>query len=201
MTTAVMASAGRGCDPTVKTCPNWPGASLDVATGVGLADGRHRLVIEATDRGDNRASLQREVFIDNTPPAAPINLGVDGGDGWKPANRFTLRWTNPIQNAAPIAGADYRLCPAVSGACVTGSRNGVNLADIKDFVVPRPGDWTLTVWLRDAAGNSRPETSPPPVHLRFDPDPPESCCEAAGPGISGARSGRRDRCHLGHRAW
>lgn len=169
-----MARAGRGCDPTVKTCPNWPGAVLDVATATGIADGRHRLSLEATDRGDNRAALQRDVLVDNTPPAAPTDLAVDGGDGWKPTNRFTLRWTNPVQTAAPIAGADYRLCPVpvTAGPCLTGSRTDSKLAEIKDFAVPGLGDWTLTLWLRDAAGNSRPETSPPPMHLRFDPDPP-----------------------------
>ena len=90
-----MARAGRGCDPTVKTCPNWPGAALDVATANGLADGKHHLVIDAVDRGDNHATLARELLVDNTPPAAPLELAVDGGDGWKPANRFTLRWKNP----------------------------------------------------------------------------------------------------------
>jgi hypothetical protein len=197
-----MARAGRGCDPTVKTCPNWPGAALDVATANGIADGKHRLVIEATDRGDNRGALQRDILIDNTPPAAPSNLAVDGGDGWKPANLFTLRWTNPVQNAAPIAGADYRLCPvpATAGPCLTGSRNGSMLAEIGDLAVPRPGDWTLTLWLRDAAGNARAETSPPPVHLRFDPDPPANRAEAAGPRGPGADPRRRNRCHVGHRS-
>jgi len=90
-----MARAGRCCDPTVKTCPNWPGAALDVATANGLADGKHHLVIDAVDRGDNHATLARELLVDNTPPAAPLELAVDGGDGWKPANRFTLRWKNP----------------------------------------------------------------------------------------------------------
>ena len=81
--------------------------------------------------------------------------------------QIEVRWNNPPQNAAPIAGADYRLCPVAAGSspCLTGTQNGNGLLEIKDFAVPGPGDWTLAVWLRDAAGNSRPETSPPPVHL------------------------------------
>src|SRR4051812_2543241 len=30
----VRAQAGQGCDPTARTCPQWPGAGLDVATAV-----------------------------------------------------------------------------------------------------------------------------------------------------------------------
>jgi hypothetical protein len=178
-----MARAGRGCNPTLKTCPNWPGVALDVATTNGIADGKHRLVIEAVDRGNNRRALARDLYVDNTAPAAPRELAVVGGEGWKPVNRFAVAWKNPTQTASPIVGADYRLCPTVSAAksCVSGKRDGRDLALIKDLSVPSPGDWTLTLRLRDAAGNSRPETAAAPVHLRFDPDAPVLALEPQDP--------------------
>jgi hypothetical protein len=169
-----MARSGRACDPTVKACPDWPGAALDVATTNSIADGKHELVVEAVDRGDNHAVVRRQLKIDNTPPAAPGRLALGDGDGWRSVNRFTVGWSNPPQDAAPIAGVEYRLCPstATPGSCVTGSRDGLGLSELKDFEVPGPGEWTLTAWLRDEARNARPETAAPPVYLRFDPEPP-----------------------------
>jgi hypothetical protein len=168
----VMAQSGRGCDPTLKTCPDWPEASLAVATGNGIGDGKHTLALQAVDRGDNVGEAAREIRVDNTAPAAPQELAVVGGDGWKATNKFGITWKNPPQNAASIAGADYRLCSAAASTdCVTGSRAGNDLTSI-DLEVPRPGAWVLTLWLRDAAGNARPETAAAPVYLRFDADPP-----------------------------
>jgi hypothetical protein len=164
----------RGCDPTARTCPDWPGAALEVATGNGIADGKHSLRLEAIDRAGNAGAVARDIFIDNTPPAAPQDLVVDGGDGWKPANSFKLVWKNPSQNAAPIAGGVFKLCPAATptDGCVVGERSGSNVSEIKDLSVPTAGNWILSLWLKDAAGNAKPETAAPPLHLRFDPDPP-----------------------------
>ena len=169
-----MARAGRGCDITVKTCPDWPAAALDVATANGIPDGRHQLTLEAIDRAGNVGGISRELKIDNNPPAAPQDLAVEGGDGWHAANGFTVRWRNPAQTAAPIAAAEYRLCRAsgVASNCVSGRSDGAGITEINDLKVPSQGDWTLTVWLRDAAGNARPETAAEPVHLRFDAGPP-----------------------------
>ncbi len=170
-----MANADRQCDATLKTCPDWPGAALDVATGTGVSDGKHRLTLEAVDRGGNTGSISRDVLIDNTAPAAPLDLAVSGGDGWRSTNGFMITWTNPEQDAAPIAGANYRLCPASGdpAACISGSKGGRDVSKIEKLEVPKPGDWTLSLWLRDEAGNARPETAGPAVRLRFDPNPPE----------------------------
>jgi hypothetical protein len=167
------AQSGQGCDPTAMACPNWPGATLDVATADGTPDGKHQLTLQAVDRGDNVATLSRDVRIDNTPPAAPRDLAVADGDGWRAANAFTVRWTNPPQTAAPIAGAEYRLCRSGSTTdCVAGSKSASDIHELSGLPVPKPGDWTLTLWLRDEAGNARSETAAPPVHMRMDPDPP-----------------------------
>ena len=52
----VKAGAHRECDPTDTTCPDWPGASLTVATGSDVPDGPHTLSVQAVDRADNAVS-------------------------------------------------------------------------------------------------------------------------------------------------
>ena len=165
----------RDCDPTMKTCPDWPGVSLTVATGSDLSDGKHRLTVQAVDRADNVGELTRDLFIDNTPPASPRDVAVRTGDAWRPSATFDVTWKNPPQDFAPIAGAEYTLCPTapVVTPCVRGTKDARGVEALSGLQVPQPGDWLLTTWLRDAAGNSRPETAAPPVHLRFDPNPPQ----------------------------
>ena len=169
-----MAGRGQLCDPAAKTRPDSPAAAPDVATANGTSDGEHQLELQAIDRADNRGSITRTVKIDNTAPAGPVDLAVVGGDGWRPTNDFAVRWRNPEQDAAPIAGAAYRLCPAngPDAECVSGTQDAADITEMSGLTVPRAGEWTLSVWLRDAAGNARPETAAPPLHLRFDPDPP-----------------------------
>ena len=139
--------------------------------------------LQAVDRADNVSSPTREVLIDNTPPASPQDLAVVNGDGWKPTPQFEVRWRNPAQEFAPIAGLEYTLCPSppLVAACVRESRNGKALESLPGLQVPQPGDWMLTAWLRDEAGNARPETAAPPVHLRFDPTPPQVAIRPTDP--------------------
>jgi hypothetical protein len=178
----VMAADGRQCDPTQKTCPDWPGAVLSVATSGQLGDGRHQLAIQVTDRGDNVGTAAHDLLVDNTPPAAPEGLAVSDGDGWRAKNSFELSWRNPSQQAAPIVGAEYRLCRGDSKTdCVSGSRAKDGIDRISSLQVPAPGDWSLTLWLRDAAGNARPETAALPAQLRFDAEPPTLSIEPMSP--------------------
>lgn len=179
----VVSHADQACDPTLKTCPGWSRGPLEVDTASGIVDGEHELVLQAVDRGDNVGAISRKVRIDNTPPAAPVALRVVGGDGWRASNDFAVEWTNPPQSAAPIDGAEYRLCPAAGppADCLSGSRTGDRLTKLEDLEVPAPGEWTLAVWLRDAAGNARPETAAPPVTLRFDAESPSLGIRAQDP--------------------
>ena len=169
-----LAFTDRACDPTLPSCPDG-GAAFSVATWDGVGDGRHALILQAVDRGDNVAESRREIWIDNTPPAAPQGLSVEGGEGWKADNRFKFEWRNPPQaGTAPVSGIEYQLCPSGSAeGCVRDRKEGKNISTLSDLRLPRPGDWTVTAWLRDEAGNAAESTAAAPVHLRFDPDPPE----------------------------
>jgi hypothetical protein len=85
-------------------------------------------------------------------------------------NAFDVTWANPDQApGSPLAKVHWRLC-AADGACdaehvVDGAR-----AELRNVAAPRQGDWTLSVWLEDVAGNVA-EANAGTVHLRFGKDP------------------------------
>lgn len=173
----------RGCDPAGTACPDG-GGTYAVSTVDGVTDGEHTLTLQAIDRADNVAALSRTVRIDNTAPAGPQGLDVAGGEGWRSTNRFELNWRNPPQaGTAPVAGAEFVLCPAdgPSARCVRGGRDGAAIATIKDVAVPQAGDWTLKVWLRDAAGNADEKTAAPAVRLRVDATAPQVAIRPVDP--------------------
>ena len=173
---AEAAKQERGCDYTFPApCPNG-GGSLDVNTA-SFPDGRHTVTVQSTDAADNAGGDSRELLIDNTPPAQPESLSLDGGDGWRRDNLFRVTWTNPQENNAPISAAEYELCPAANApgdakGCQDGERAGDGIHEIDDLKVPAPGVWTLRLWLQDAAGNSDPQRAAAPLTLRLDQDPP-----------------------------
>ena len=144
-----------------------------------MADGPHQLTVQAVDSADNVSQDARVIYTDNTPPAAPGAAALDGGNAWRGADRFTVTWSNPPQSASPIVAADYRLCPSTdttrsSPSCVAGSATGANITRISDLKVPSDGDWTLTVALRDCAGNVSPASAAVVKGLRFDATAPEA---------------------------
>lgn len=156
-------------------CPN---GGLDVGIDTAkLSDGGHKLTLETVDSGGNPTQVTRTIQVDNTAPKAPASLAVEGGDGWRPANGFGVTWSNPApEGGAPVAAALYRLCLA-GGSCITGSKDAADVASLTDLQVPGPGDWELTVWLRDAAGNTDPNAVAQ-ARLRFDPTAPEVSFDA-----------------------
>ena len=157
------------CDYLVRApCPQ-EGFATTIETAAIAPDGRHRLSLEAIDTGGNPTVIERDVYVDNTAPGPPQDLTLVGGDGWRADNAFDVRWTNPREEeVAPLAGAEYELCPVGSDRCIRGSRSGSGLAAIEDLSVPAPGEYVLKVWLRDEAGNHDARTAAPAVHLRFD---------------------------------
>lgn len=142
------------------------GATVDTTR---FSDGPHRLHHCATDfAGNTGCTLEQTIYIDNTPPAHPRNLGLAGGDSWRKTDDFDASWQNPDQGvASPIAGASWRIAgPSGYDTGVRYSAGG-GLAALPDLAVPHAGTYTLSVWLRDEAGNEAP-TSAVSVPLRFD---------------------------------
>ena len=170
------------CDYTQRApCPN-QGFVGSLDTSAIKPDGPHNLTLEAVDTAGNPAQLSETIRVDNTPPAAPSGLTVDGGDGWRSSDDFSVSWVNPPSDGgAPIAGADYQLCPASGSACVTASQSGDGISSLNDVKVPAAGDWTLRLRLRDGAGNQTPDASAAVEHLRFDDTAPTVAIDPPNP--------------------
>jgi len=169
----------RSCDPhSSAPCGNG-GGSLDVDTRAFMkTDGRHSIAVEALDGGYNAVTISRDVWVDNTAPAQPQEVVLEGGEAWRSTNRFKVTWTNPPQTASPIAGVRFRLCPENApigdeSRCVRGERNGRDLRKLDDLQLPTGAAWRLQLWLRDEAGNEDPGRSVTLTGLRFDGDAPE----------------------------
>ena len=110
--------------------------------------------------------------IDNTPPAR-VDVAVEGGEAWRNTNDFVVAWANPPEgDRAPITGAGYKLCPAGAGSCTRGQQAGSDLSRF-GVAAPAPGEWTVSLWRRDAAGNETEAAASVPVALRYDPEPPQ----------------------------
>jgi hypothetical protein len=176
-----IAQRTNACDYTYPApCPQ--GTMSEAPQTAGFGDGIHTLTLTATDAAGNPASSARTILIDNTAPDAPQNLSVDGGDGWRAANDFTVRWTSPTNaTGAPVAAAEWDLCPASGTRCVHGEQAGDKIHEVDHIAVPAPGDYTVKVWLKDQAGNQDPRLSAPLVHLRYDDASPELALEAIDP--------------------
>lgn len=178
-----LAADRRSCDFTFASpCPQ-SASSFNVDTSSIKPDGPHTLVVETRDAGGNVQQVPRQVLIDNTAPDSPQALAVDGGESWSRNNAFSVRWRNPADNGgSPVAAAEYEICPAGGGACQRGSREGAGLSSLDGLSVPGPGEWTVRVWLRDAAGNADRRTASAPLRLRFDDEAPEAAFLPQDPG-------------------
>ncbi len=171
---ATFASHPFGCDYTTPRPCQDRSSAYDVPTA-GLADGPHEVVVGSADAAANGTEARRTVYVDNHAPGAPAALRVDGGEGWRATNGFSVAWANPGQGTgSPVAAARLRLCRLEDpSACAPERRvagRGVERAD--GLSVPDRGAWTLRVALEDEAGNTDPDAVSDPVVLRFDDSVP-----------------------------
>jgi 5-hydroxyisourate hydrolase-like protein (transthyretin family) len=156
-------------------CPNGRGRiTVDTKR---FAEGTQALVVQAHDTAGNVAdSLPVTARIDNSPPGR-VDVGVDGGQAWRNTSDFALAWANPPEpDRAPITAASYQLCPVGPGTCKTNEQQGGDISRLA-VQVPAPGEWTLSLWRRDAAGNQTETAASVPVTLRYDPEPPQLAFE------------------------
>jgi hypothetical protein len=144
-----------------------------------FSDGIHTLRHCATDfAGNVGCSPDWPIHIDNNPPAHPRNLTLAGGEGWRRVNDFDLSWVNPDQGpASPIWGAYWRITGAAGYDTGVKLAPGRDIAALSDRSLPRPGVYSLHLWLRDEAGNDDPGSAIE-VPLRFEDVPPTVAFEA-----------------------
>lgn len=169
----VRASESRSCDYAQRIpCPNG-GGPIAVNTAE-APEGSQPLTVAAEDAAGNRAeSGAVTVRIDNAAPGA-VPIAVGGGETWRNANDFDVAWANPSEgDRAPITAAHFRLCRASGEECMNGDRASEGIAAVENLTVPSPGEWVLRLWREDAAGNQQADNASQPVHLRFDPEPPQ----------------------------
>src|SRR5262249_32136069 len=75
----------------------------------------------------------------------------------------------------PIAYVWYVFCPTGlpnSPQCVAASDTRIPGSGTNAVSVPGPGDWDVSIFLQDSAGNNDRATAVQVQHLRFDPTPP-----------------------------
>jgi hypothetical protein len=182
---------------TMRPCPLDRVGYYPITTN-GFSDGPHSAAHCATDFAGNVNCLPaRAILIDNNPPAHPRSLTLAGGEGWRRSNDFDPAWVNPDQGpASPIGGATWRI---EGGGYASPARfvAGRNLSALADLFVPRAGVYSLSVWLRDEAGNEAPPSASS-VPLRFDDVPPGvAFLPAAGDGVPEWIDARIEDAHSG----
>ena len=170
-----LGAENRPCDFTRPAPCGQGGSSFNVNTSTIKPDGSHEVTVAVTDAAGNVEQISRPILVDNTPPDVPQDLAIEGRGAWQRNNAFDVSWRNPSRDpGAPIAAAEYELCPAAGGGCVEGTREGNGISSIAGVAVPGPGEWLLRVWLRDAAGNVDRRNAVTPVRLRFNNEAPEA---------------------------
>jgi hypothetical protein len=152
-------------------CQN--GASLMEVNTSNFPEGTQPLVVHAQDTAGNSAQSQAVTArIDNSPPGR-VDVRVEGGQDWRNYSEFAVGWTNaPETDRAPIAAASYKLCRLGGGSCMAAEevRDGISRLTVR---IPEPGEWTLSLWRRDAADNQSEAAASVPAMLRYDPEPPQ----------------------------
>jgi len=137
-----------------KPCPSSTGTQTLSLPTTQLSDGKHTLTLVATDAAGNESTVaSEEITVDNSPPAAPVGLAATptqtGG------STFTVTWSDPQGQLAPVTGALYQVCPTTgSGSCTAPA--AAPAAGPATVTVPGAGGWSIAVWLSNAAGNASP---------------------------------------------
>ena len=196
----------------LQPCPNGAG-QIGVNTQ-SLSEGTQHLLVQAEDAARNTASSEAVVArIDNTAPGR-VPVALEGGDQWRNQNAWTAVWENPDEgDRAPIVAADYKLCNAQDATACSHDMQAAPGISRLPMTVPGPGEWKLSVWRTDAAGNQNEAHRSVPVTLRYDPEPPKLTFESPDPAdptlfsaratdeLSGVAGGAIDIAPAGTTAW
>jgi hypothetical protein len=133
-------------------CPLSTGTQTLTLPTTQLSDGTHTLTLTTVDAAGNQSTVaSREIVVDNNPPPPPASLSAIATHGG--GSTFTVTWSDPPSQIAPITGAFYQVCPA-SGSCSAPAP--APPAGPATVTVPGPGSWSIAVWLTNAAGNGSP---------------------------------------------
>ena len=168
-------SAGNNCGGVQQANPsNGGNGGQTTLSGIALpADGDYTVRAYEQDAVGNvsSAALSNAATaherLDRVAPTAPTAMAVDDNGAWQSTNSFRLSWTNPASQLAPITKASIVTCDA-NNACRTSSQLASDINQASGVTVPAVGDYSTTVYLQDAAGNTTVANKSGVVHLRFD---------------------------------
>jgi hypothetical protein len=127
-----------------------------------LSDGTHTVGVCSQDYGQSVGLLgsggescdQRQVRVDNSPPAAPGGLAIATANPARYMPRFGARWTLPPDPGSPIAKVHYNIVNAAGDVVVPEKvLVATNPTRLDEIAGPgAPGDYRLRVWLEDQVG-------------------------------------------------
>jgi hypothetical protein len=140
-----------------------------------FADGPHTAYFRSTDAaGAAGMSSRIDLKVDNTTPDKPTNTTItsDGPAGnWSPTNAFTIDWTNGAEDAETTTQSGLGTItldidptdagqpdPAPIDIPTNSTTAGITAttSQLTGVTVPAEGAWTLSLRLKDRAGNSSP---------------------------------------------
>lgn len=150
-----MATYTAPCNFTfAQPCPSSTGTQTLTLPTTQLSDGKHTLTLVAIDAAGNQSAVaSEEITVDNSAPPAPVGLSATPTQTG--SSTFTVTWSDPQGQLAPITSALYQVCPASgSGSCSAPA--AAPAAGPATVTVPGPGSWSIAVWLSNAAGNANP---------------------------------------------
>jgi len=144
-----------------RPCPTVPHHSYTLDTSQ-LADGTHTVGVCSQDYGQSvglfgtggESCDQRQVRVDNTPPAAPGGLAISTANPARYLDHFGAKWTLPADPGSPITKVHYNIVNA-AGTVVVPEQvvSGTNLTKLDDITGPKDaGDYRLRAWLEDEVG-------------------------------------------------
>lgn len=158
----------------------YAGQELNQIAGIAVTESglhtAHLWLEEGAGNADPGNAVTATLRFDPDAPGRPIGLEVDPED-WSPTNIFTLTWTNPPEESGVVT-ACYRLDePPVDAADFDACQSGVDIHALAGVSMPDSGQFPVSIWLGDAAGNVDPSTAIS-VTVHHDALPPSSAASA-----------------------
>jgi hypothetical protein len=148
-----------------------------------LADGAHTIGVCAQDYGQwvglngsgGESCDERQVKVDNTPPAAPAGLSILTPTPARYSDQIGAQWTLPPDPGSPIAKVHYEILDEAGKIVVAEHTvSGTNSTRIDQLTAPKAaGAYRLRLWLEDQVGLTGPPASVPIPHDTTPPAAPQ----------------------------
>ncbi len=172
-------------------CPSSTGSQTLSLPTTQLSDGKHILTLAAVDAAGNQSSVaSQEITVENSAPPAP--LGLSATPTQTGGSTFTLTWSDPPEQVAPITSALYQVCPA-TGSASCSAPAGAPATGPATLTVPGAGSWNIAVWLGNAAGNANPANA---AHTTVVVPAPQSSGSGTGKGSGRGPTTTKPKLHI-----